>query len=439
MNLPTRILQSSLLRSAGIYTLTNIANASIPFILIPILTSHLSPKDYGLISMYTLLIGLTSPFIGLGSQSTLTKRFFSQEKFIFSKYVGNCIILVILTTIVVLLLFLLFNSYLSYYTAITGIWLYTIIAITLSMYLTQILLIILQVQVKPFYYGVIQISQSALNLGLSVWFIVNLKNDWTGRVKGQLWASVFFAILSLVFLKKNKLLQLKFDKTYIKDILRFGTPVIPHIIGGMLLAMTDRIVLANTVGISDTGIYTVAYQIASSLSLLTTSFNNAYAPWLFSKLSQNNYTLKLNIAVFTYRYFLCLLLFGLIIFFATRWCIPFIVGAAFINSANYIGWIIAGFVFNGMYLMVTNYIFYAEKTQYLSYVTLSIMLIHFPLCYFLVKHNGVIGAAQANTISYFIYFVATWLLSIYIYPMPWREAGASFKNVKSKLSKLPNF
>jgi O-antigen/teichoic acid export membrane protein len=62
---------NSFLKNIGIYTLSNVLNAAIPFILLPVLTQHLSTSDYGVISNYNALINILIPFIGLNLMAAL--------------------------------------------------------------------------------------------------------------------------------------------------------------------------------------------------------------------------------------------------------------------------------------------------------------------------------------------------------------------------------
>jgi O-antigen/teichoic acid export membrane protein len=96
-----------------------------------------------------------------------------------------------------------------------------------------------------------------------------------------------------------------------------------------------------------------------------------------------------------------------------------LLGPRFAASSQYIGWFALAFLFSGMYYMVTNYIFYAERTRYLAAVTMSVALLNIPLTYFFIKVNGGVGAAQAMAISMALSFFLTWFVSQRVFPMPW--------------------
>ena len=414
-----RLLALPLFRTAGLYTIGNLMNAAIPFFLIPIMTRYLSAEAYGTIAMYAVIQGIVAPLVGMSSHSTIQKRYFDQDRFDFAKYLGNCLIILMVSTGVVLVLFTVFQSFLFSYTLLSSKWLFSVVGITFCMFLTQCSLYIWQVSQKPIQYVTFLISMSALNFLLSVFFVVRLGEDWQGRITAQLLTSAVFALLSLYMLWKKGLIKIEYDKEYIKDIARLSFPLIPHSLAALLFAMTDRIVLTNLSGLERTGVYSVAYQLGSLMMILTSSFNSAYVPWLFKQLKEGSHQMKLKIVKLTYAYFILIWVLAGFIMLSLKWVIPYLVGPNFMQSADYIVWIISGFAFNGMYLMITNYIFYAEKTYYLAIATVCITLFNIGLCYTLVKLNGPIGAAQSSAISYFFYFILSSYFCTKSYPMPW--------------------
>ena len=51
-------LVKPLLQNAAVYSLSNILNAAIPFLLLPILTRVLLPADYGVLAMFNATLGI---------------------------------------------------------------------------------------------------------------------------------------------------------------------------------------------------------------------------------------------------------------------------------------------------------------------------------------------------------------------------------------------
>jgi O-antigen/teichoic acid export membrane protein len=95
-------------------------------------------------------------------------------------------------------------------------------------------------------------------------------------------------------------------------------------------------------------------------------------------------------------------------------------GASFHGAYTFVFWIALGYAFNGMYLIIVNYIYYIKKTYLLSKVTVLMGVFHALLSLTLIQFFGVMGAAYATAISFFVTFILVWRLSSKVYVMPWR-------------------
>lgn len=413
------ILNSKLFRSSGIYTITSLINASIPFLLIPLLTRRLNAEEYGILSMTTIVLNILTPLVGFSSTGAINRKFFDCDNKNFSRYVGNAFYILLISALILFIGSYLFGPIVSEYTKIPIIWVNAIIIIAIAQFVNLLLLTILQASEKPIKFGVFQVAQSFLNLTLTIIFIYSLNYNWEGRIISQICATGLFSLIAFYILSKSGYLKFEYNFDDIKEILKFGVPLIPHTLGGLLIAFTDRILIANLINISETGVYTLSYQLGSVIGILSSSFINAYVPWLYNSLKVNDYNFKLKIVKYTYIYFLVLLIAALIFILTISLGLNYIVGKGYENAYSYSIWIILGYVFNGMYLMIAGFIFYAKKTGLLAIVTILISLFNIPICYFMLLKYGTIGASFSMTIVYFISFVMTWMLSNSILPMPW--------------------
>ena len=77
-NLLNRVISSSLFRTSGIYTITASINAGIPLLLLPVLTTKLSPEDYGIIAMFQLVTSLLYPIFGMNLESSIARKYFDE-------------------------------------------------------------------------------------------------------------------------------------------------------------------------------------------------------------------------------------------------------------------------------------------------------------------------------------------------------------------------
>jgi O-antigen/teichoic acid export membrane protein len=424
-----RILDSSLLRSAGIYTITQVINSAIPFLLMPILTRYLTPADYGIVAMFGVLLSFVAPFTGLSINGAIARQYYERDETDMPRYISNCLLILLSSTIIVGIIFYFLAEPISRVASFPMQWMWAVIVVSAAQFINQINLTLWQVRVKPIPYGIYQIAQTIVNLGFTLLLVVGLGMDWQGRIQAQVIAFGAFAVFGLFLLYHNGWIRLKVDKDYIKNALNFGVPLIPHALSGTIKTMVDRVMITSMVGVAATGLYTVGFQIGMIIGLLEDSFNRAYVPWLYERLKRNQDNEKIMIVKLTYIYFTVIICLALALGAIAPWFLSFFVGPQFAGSSQFVLWIAVGFAFNGMYKMIVNYIFYVRKTYILAWVTFSTAFVSIFLNYFAVKYLGAIGAAYTYALMGFVTFLLVWLLSNRVYPMPWNLSKQGELNV----------
>lgn len=164
----------------------------------------------------------------------------------------------------------------------------------------------------------------------------------------------------------------------------------------------------------------VGVQLSMVVGLLADAANKAYSPWLYAKLETATDAEKHHIVKLTYLYFVAIAALALALSAAAPWFIRFLVGPRFYGAAMFVLWLSLGAAFRGMYLMVTDFVFYAKRTDLLAAVTFSTAIMNVALNYVLIRTRGAIGAAEATCVAYLLSFLGTWFVSARVYPMPWR-------------------
>ena len=415
----SNILKHKLFKNSFVYAGSNVIRRAIPFLLLPVLTRYLTPTDYGVVATFQVLLAITIVFVNLNMPGAVAVVFFKIEKQQLKVYVGNAVFILFISFILTFGMIYAVKAPLSHLVKFPENWLPIIVVIALSQSVFTLILTLWQVEQKPLPYGIFQILQTILNVALSLIFVVALNWQWQGRLIGVIITSIIFGFISLFIIYRRKYIKFNFNKAYIKDALLFGIPLIPHALGGLIMTSIDRVFINSMVNVAATGIYTVGYQVGMIIGLLATSFNQAWSPFLFEKLKENNIGTKIRIVKFTYLYGVGIIAIALSLSLVAPWFLKFFVSKDFHCAYKYVFWIALGYAANGMYFMVVNYIFYVKKTYILAWVTFFSAGVNIILNYFFIKANGAIGAAQATTITFFVRFVLTWVLSCRVYKMPW--------------------
>lgn len=413
------ILQSRFFKNTIIYTISDVLNKMVPFLLLPVLTRYMTTEDYGIIAIFFVLTSMFGIFMSLETLSAIPVVFFKISRDALKVYLVNILLVIAVITSVFFLFIILFHSLLSEIFSISYEWLIMAVVVTLSQFMTTINLLLWQAEQNPVPLGMYQISQTVVNLLLSLILVIGFGMKWEGRLIAVAFASILFGMLSFVFLYKRDYLKFELNKEDIKDVLKFGVPMLPHTLSIWFRTGVDRIFLTMLISTSATGLYTVGYQIAAILTILATAFQKAYTPYLYQKLKNINEDEKINLVKNTYLYYIVLIFIAGLLSLLAPSLMGFLLGKDFLASQQYVVWLAFGFAFYGMQSIMVNYILYMKRTASLSYVTFSVSLLHVALSYMLIKYNGALGAAQATLITSLILFVVVWMLSQKIYKMPW--------------------
>ncbi len=411
MNLKQQILS---------YSGVNIINASVPFLLLPILTTYLSPEDYGILSMVQLLMLLSFPFVMMNSQGLLIMEYSNLSKEKYKALVSTAILIPLFGFVFLEFIFFLFSNSIVKYFQIPSYLLYLIPVFLFFQTIPTFVPIIFQAKKDPFNFGKFKISLTIINVLLSLLFVVLLNYGWEGRLFGIVGSFLIFSIIGVIVLFRFDVLNLSFDFESLKKILTFGFPLLPHAISAILLASSSKFFLANMISNEAVGIYTVAFQIASAVLLIMTSVNQAWAPNLYEMLNSNPTEIaKLGIVKQTYK--VMIFMIAITLFFIVL--VPYIF-IFFINENYHSGVLISriisiGLLMNGLYFLVTNYILFTKNTKVLSYITSIISIIGAVINYYLILEYGIIGAAYGLIITFGLLFITVFYYSNKLYRMPW--------------------
>jgi O-antigen/teichoic acid export membrane protein len=409
----------SFFRSVSTYAVANVINSAIPFILLKVLTDYLSPEEYGYFTTVDVFNRFTLPFIILGVNSAIATAFFKNDRRDFPAYLSSALVVPVAGMFMFFLFFLVSGKLFEHWFQVPYKWTLIGPAYCLLQTITLVTLSVFQINKKALQYGIYQNLMTVVNLSLSVLFVVKFHWGWQGRTLGILCAFAVFALVGLFILWKKKLLVAHIRKDFIIDVLKFGLPLLPHLVAGPLIQFTDRFFINSYAGVHWTGIYNVAFQLGTALSLITVAFNQAYSPHLFETLSKITKSEKIRIVRNSYLLMIAYLAMAVAIFAVCPLLFRIFINVKFAAAQQFILVLALGSAFNGMYMLVTNYIFFEKKTHLLAWVTISNAVFSVLLNLILVRKFGAWGAASTYCITQFAVFISVWILSNRIYPMPW--------------------
>ena len=415
------ILIKNLMKSTSVYAGGSLINQAIPFILLPILTRFLTPEDYGILAIFIAIFGVMQIFISMGTIDAVVRAYFDIGKKgpDFSKYVFNGFLINFAVFIAVLFLWYLGKPYFTKIIPIPFTYQLLIPLLSLCVVVYSVPCKLWVFKKEPLPYIIFNFTNMLLEAGLAVFLIVFMNFNWQGRVFGILVSKLVFALIGVRVLLKHQFCQVSFNTAYIKNILSYGSPIVLHSLGFVIIAAIDRFFLNKFIGLSATGIYSVSYSVCSLIGFVTGAFNAAWAPIFYEKLGTLSVGGKLKLVKFTYIYFI-LVLIGTALFVAfVPMVLSILVGRKFLGAGLFIFWLALGFCFHSMYTLIVSYIFYEKKTYVLSGIAIFTIILSFLGNYVLIRINGAIGVAQATCLVFLSRFLLVWYFGNKVYPMPW--------------------
>ena len=298
-------------------------------------------------------------------------------------------------------------------------WLLLGVLCGMGMFITNVNLLLWQLKKDAKRFAAFEVSQTILNIGLSLILIIGFGLSWRGRLAGLSVAIIGFSLLSLFYIYRMGFLRWSFDKHWFRSALRFGVSLIPHNGSGWLRTGINIYLITSMVGLKVSGLYNLGNQFALIVFFIANAFNLAIAPSYYEKLSNFNYKEGIKLMQVTYGFSLFILLFAGVISLLTPWLINTFFDDRYTGAIPFIPWLSFSFAFFGMYFTVVNYLFYYKKTVVLALLTFCSGIINSALSYTLIPEYGAIAAAWSSLISFAFMFISVAIYANYVHPMPW--------------------
>jgi O-antigen/teichoic acid export membrane protein len=391
-----------------IYGLSNGLKSLVPFIMLPILTSYITTEGFGVLSLIETSILFLTPFILLNLEAGVNVEYFKSSKLDLAKYLSNGLILSFGSFVLISILFYFTNDFISSALDIpSNIILLLPIFVLLRIFPT-LALVIYQAQQKSVSYLFYSLFQTVFDFALSAAFIMYWKHGYFGRLEGTYLAFFVASIMGVFIIYRMKYFDFSISNEKMKQVLKFGLPLVPHAIGGTIIAMSDRYFISIFEGNSEVGLYTAAYQVGALMLLFSRSVNQAWNPMLFSLLKKKDFK---SIEKFTAILFVAFILVGIGIYFSTDLLFEYLIDSSYADAKQYVTLLLLGFLFQSLYFLFTNFIFYSKRTDILAIITFSGALLNLLLNYILIKRMGVIGVAYATAITWFVFMVTTFIVA----------------------------
>ena len=385
-----------------IYGVLNALKSLVPLLMLPILTRYMSIEDFGVLSLIETNILFLMPFILLNINSAINVEYHHLSRYELKQYITNSITLSMLSFLFCSLIFFFFRGELSNLLHLTKEFVIFLSVFAFLRVISTVVLGVMQISQRIKSYFLYTIFQVVVDIILTCFFVIYIGSGLMGRLEGVYITFFITSIIGFYYLYTNDYLS-RINFKFTKNILAFGLPLIPHAIGGTIMAMSDRYFISYYVGNEFVGYYTVAYQMSALMLLVSLSVNQAWVPILFNYLRNGN---KKNIVKITIILSALFTLVALIIYLLKDVLFYIFVSEDYFVAKEYFLYLLLGFLFQSFYFLATNTFFYMKKTSLLAIITVLGASLNLLLNYLFIKNFGVIGVAYATSLTWLIFLIS---------------------------------
>ena len=370
----------------------------ISIITTPIFTRILATTEYGQYSVFSSWNGIISVITTLN----LAAGMYIQGMIKFEKerdaYSSS---LVGLTTTLILLWFVIYICFSSFWNACLSLTTVQMLAMFITIWLGMIFAFWSAAERVMMRYKnlvLLTISASIVNPIVCIISVLYAEDKVTARILGN--TVVQFIAFSGLFLSIMFRGKKFFSAKYWKYALYFNLPLIPHYLSDTILRSSDRIMIANIIGNSEAGIYSLAYSVSQIMVIFNTALMQTIEPWLYKKIHEKRTAEIINIA---YPTFFIITGVNVLLIALAPEVVSFFAPKEYYEAIYVIPPVAMSVFFMFLYAFFAVFEFYCEKTIYVMISTLTGAVTNIILNFIFIKTFGYRAAGYTTLACYAIY------------------------------------
>lgn len=380
--------QNSNLRNGLLFSAFSFINKGFSFILILILVNFISPADYGLLNLFGTVVMVIGYVMALSTDNYLSVSFFNDGELGVKNTVTGVSFVSILVSILLISILLLFGEKISSLLQLPLTVLYLAISISFFSVFNYLNLDYFRIKQNLRNYGLLSCSNALLNLIVSIVLVKTLSYGWYGRVYAQSGCCLLFGVIGIVFFIFNRYYK-NLDFKYLKSMILWGLPLIPHVATNFLRQGCDRYIINYFHTLDDVGYFSFALNLANIIILIGLGFNQSNSVDIYKVLGDKSLDPKdkfKRIYAQNRPIKKIYIISSIIIPIITCAAIPVFL-PKYNNCIGYIPILSVCAFLNCMYFLYTNFLFFYKKTKHIMYVTLGSSIVHLTLSLLFTRYS----------------------------------------------------
>jgi O-antigen/teichoic acid export membrane protein len=387
----------------SIYALGDIIRNLTSIIMLPIYTSFLTPEDYGVIELLSMLLDFVSIVLGVRVGEAIFRFFCNAENENQKRRViSTALILVVVLNALGVLLVAAFSDQLS--VIIFGgiefshfIALFTLVLVMQAV--IELSLVYIRAIQKPWLFISVSVGRLMIQLTLNIYFVVVKDMHVEGVIYSAIIANFVICLLLLVYVIGRN--GLGFSTQLAKEMTFFSFPLMLASIGSFYLTFGDRYFLRLYSGVSEVGIYSLGYKFGFMLLMVTwLPFERIWDTQRYEIYNSDNPDKNTTYAKF-FIYISSLIMFvalGIALF--VKDLLVIISDPAFHSAAMVVPLVLLAYILQAWTSFCGFGLLIKKKTKHFTYGAIVAVVIISAAYFTLIPLYASIGAAAATVIGF---------------------------------------
>ncbi len=416
-----------LTKQSLIYGIGQVLSKAIIIILLPVHTKKLNPGEYGVFNILLLFIGFMAIVYSFGLNTAFLQYYIIEpDRRKKDQYFSTAFFATAALAVGLSLLTYCFKTQLS-------IWLFqdrqyqSLMGMVVGILSLDAFILlsknILRAEEKAVFYGLVSLLNVVINCALNIQFVVYDEMGLKGILLANLLASgiTFLMLLPISF----QHLLAPVSSELLQKMVAFGLPFLPSTLAIFLIDSVDRKIIERYLGMEAVGIYGAGYKVSLVIKLFINAFNVAWVPFFLSMANEQN-ARNVFAKVLTYFALLCSLVFLFFTMFMKHIVRISLFGYTIVDRAYWgslqiVPIVILAYIFYGFYINFQAGIFLTSKTKYFAYINVIGAVINIIANILLIPWFGLMGAAYATLIAYFVMALSLYWITQRIYPIEYER------------------
>lgn len=383
------------------FVFSNVIVKGISFLTLPIFSRILTTSEYGVVSVYSSWVSLvtivTTLTIWGGVFNVAMVKYEDRKNEILSSFQGMAMAI----TLLALLITIPFMSWFSGFYDMSQL-------LVVCMYIEVMLMVPYNLWVTAMRYeyeyrSVIFTTVIIAILNPVIGYIAVVSTNQYRAEARILSSFVIYATIGFIFFVRN---WIKGKKLFSKDLWKFGflfnVVLIPHYLSTQILNQSDRLMINKMCGSSDAGIYSVAYNFAMLLSLITGAVNSSVTPYIYKTMKSGKVENLKNRATAVVL-FVAIMTLGMICFVPDIFML--LLPENYYPALKVIPPVTAAAFFLFLYPLFGSIEFYFEKNWYVTTASVIGAIMNICLNYIFIKQYGFMAAAYTTLFCYICFSI----------------------------------